>query len=93
MVSPHFEDEQEVEVVGLLTTVNQLHGRVAIHAVRIELLEAQSKATRLPLWPVPIPSPCSNAEHGAAMEKAKAEGITVMAFGDLFLEEIRRYRE
>lgn len=88
---------QEVEVVGLLTIVNEAHARVAMHAVRIELLEAQSKATGLPLWPVPIPSPCSNAEYEAAMahamEKAKAEGITVMAFGDLFLEDIRRYRE
>ncbi len=88
---------QEVEVVGLLTTVNEAYARVAMHAVRIELLEAQSKATGLPIWPVPIPSPCSNAEYEAAMtnamEKAKAEGITVMAFGDLFLEDIRRYRE
>lgn len=88
---------QEVEVVGLLTTVNEAHTRVAMHAVRVELLEAQAGATGLPLWPVPIPSPCSNAEYEAAMaravEKAKTEGITVMAFGDLFLEEIRRYRE
>ncbi len=88
---------REVEVVGLLTTVNEAHARVAMHAVRIELLEAQSQAVGLPLWPVAIPSPCSNAEYEAAMagaiERAKAEGITVMAFGDLFLEDIRRYRE
>ncbi len=98
MVSPHFEDEAGGRSRGVVNDRhNQLHGRVAIHAVRIELLEAQSKATGLPLWPVPIPSPCSNAEYEAAMahamEKAKAEGITVMAFGDLFLEDIRRYRE
>lgn len=89
--------KQEVEVVGLLTTVNEMFARVAMHAVRVELLEAQAKAVGLPLWPVPIPSPCSNTEYEAAMsravEKAKAEGITVMAFGDLFLEDIRRYRE
>lgn len=88
---------REVEVVGLLTTVNEAHARVAMHAVRVELLEAQSQAVGLPLWPVAIPSPCSNAEYEAAMagaiERAKAEGITVMAFGDLFLEDIRRYRE
>jgi len=88
---------REVEVVGLLTTVNEAHARVAMHAVRVELLETQSKAIGLPLWPVAIPSPCSNAEYEAAMagaiERAKAEGITVMAFGDLFLEDIRRYRE
>ena len=89
--------KREVEVVGLLTTVNETYARVAMHAVRVELLEAQSKAIGLPLRPVPIPSPCSNAEYEAAMsravERAKAEGITVMAFGDLFLEDIRRYRE
>jgi len=88
---------REVEVVGLLTTVNEAHARVAMHAVRVELLETQSKAIGLPLWPVAIPSPCSNAEYETAMagaiERAKAEGITVMAFGDLFLEDIRRYRE
>ena len=88
---------REIEVVGLLTTVNEAHARVAMHAVRVELLETQSKAIGLPLWPVAIPSPCSNAEYETAMagaiKRAKAEGITVMAFGDLFLEDIRRYRE
>ena len=88
---------QEVEVVGLLTTVNEVHSRVAMHAVRVELLEAQAKAVGLPLWKIPIPSPCSNAEYEAAMlaaiERAKAEGVNTVAFGDLFLEDIRRYRE
>lgn len=87
----------EIEVVGLLTTVNELHDRVAMHAVRRQLLQAQAEAIGLPLWAVPIPSPCTNAEYEAAMsralEKAKAEGITAVAFGDLFLEDIRRYRE
>jgi len=88
---------QEVEVAGLLTTVNEVHSRVAMHAVRVELLEAQAEAVGLPLWKIPIPSPCSNAEYEAAMlaavERAKREGIGSVAFGDLFLEDIRRYRE
>ena len=58
---------QEVEVVGLLTTVNEVHSRIAMHAVRVELLEVQAKAVGLPLWKVSIPSPCSNAEYEAAM--------------------------
>jgi uncharacterized protein (TIGR00290 family) len=89
--------QQHVEVVGLITTVNQIYRRVAMHAVRIELLEAQAAAAGLPLWTIPIPSPCSNAEYEAAMqtaiERAKSEGISGIAFGDLFLEDIRRYRE
>jgi len=88
---------QDAEVVGLLTTINEAYSRVAMHAVRVELLEAQAKAVGLPLWKIPIPSPCSNAEYEAAMlaaiQRAKAEGINTFAFGDLFLEEIRRYRE
>lgn len=87
----------EVEVVGLLTTINEVHDRVAMHAVRKTLLQAQAAAAGLPLWPVSIPSPCSNAAYEAAMsaaiERARAAGITVMAFGDLFLEDVRRYRE
>ncbi len=87
----------EVEVVGLLTTINQVHDRVAMHAVRTELLRAQAHAANLPLWPVPIPSPCTNAQYEEAMSativRARAFGISVMAFGDLFLEDIRRYRE
>jgi len=88
---------REVEVVGLMTTVNEAFDRVATHAVRIKLLEAQAAAVGLPLWKIPIPSPCSNREYEAAIqtavEKAKAEGISGFAFGDLFLEDIRRYRE
>ena len=85
------------EVVGLLTTFNQAFDRVAMHAVRRELIEAQARAAGLPLWTVPLPWPCSNAEYEAAMRRACARaveaGITAMAFGDLFLEDIRRYRE
>ena len=88
---------REVEVMGLLTTVNEVHSRVAMHAVRVELLEAQAEAVGLPLWKIPIPSPCTNAEYEAAMltavDRAKREGIGSVAFGDLFLQDIRRYRE
>ncbi|HEX4074831.1 MAG TPA: hypothetical protein VHX49_05495 [Candidatus Acidoferrales bacterium] len=87
----------EFDVVALLTTVNRTHQRVAMHAVRESLLEAQAKATGLPLVVVPIPSPCPNEEYeramAAAMNRARAEGVTHMIFGDLFLEDVRRYRE
>ncbi len=87
----------EVAVVGLLTTVNVLHARVAMHAVREELLERQAEAAGLPLIKVPLPWPCKNEEYeaafAAALEGAKSSGVTAIAFGDLFLEEIRRYRE
>jgi uncharacterized protein (TIGR00290 family) len=88
---------QEVEVVGLLTTINEVHDRVVMHAVRAALLQAQAEAVGLPLWTVPVPSPCSNQEYetamGTAIQRALAAGVSVMAFGDLFLEEVRRYRE
>jgi uncharacterized protein (TIGR00290 family) len=88
--------ETEVEVVGLLTTFNEAHDRVAMHGVRRALVEAQATATGLPLWPVPLPWPCGNAEYEARMSacisRARQEGITHVAFGDLFLEDIRAYR-
>jgi uncharacterized protein (TIGR00290 family) len=87
----------EVEVVGLLTTLNRDAGRVAMHAVREALLEAQASAAGLPLVKVPIPSPCSNEDYDAAMAEAvaaaRSDGVRAIAFGDLFLEDIRRYRE
>ena len=87
----------DVEVVGLLTTVNRVYDRVAMHAVRSELLRRQAEAAGLPLWEVSIPSPCSNEDYEAAMAAACAravqEGVEAIAFGDLFLEDIRRYRE
>lgn len=88
---------QDVEVVALLTTVNEAYDRVAMHAVRCELLQAQADATGLPLWPLPIPNPCTNEEYEARMRemvrRAVAEGMQAIAFGDLFLEDIRAYRE
>ncbi|HUE14026.1 MAG TPA: ATP-binding protein [Planctomycetaceae bacterium] len=89
--------EPELEVVGLLTTFNEAADRVAMHAVRRMLVEAQARATELPLWPVLLPWPCSNDVYEArmeeAIERARREGVTHIAFGDLFLEDIRDYRE
>ena len=82
---------------GLLTTTNEAFDRVAMHAVRRELLEAQAQATGLPLHVVPLPWPCSNAQYESIMNRAVAgfvrDGFTHVAFGDLFLEDVRRYRE
>jgi uncharacterized protein (TIGR00290 family) len=86
-----------VEVVGLVTTFNETAGRVAMHGVRRDLVLAQAGALGLPLWSIPLPSPCSDAVYEARMmaflEQAKEGGITHVAFGDLFLQEIRAYRE
>ncbi|MBZ0169723.1 MAG: adenine nucleotide alpha hydrolase [Kofleriaceae bacterium] len=88
----------EVEVVGLLTTFNEAFDRVAMHAVRRGLVEAQARAAGLPLVNVPLPWPCSNAAYEEAMGRALAEvrtqlQVTHVAFGDLFLEDVRQYRE
>ena len=84
-------------VAALLTTVNSAFDRVAMHGVRRELVEAQAAAAGLPLWAVPIPHPCPNEVYEALMrracDRAVAEGFTHVAFGDLFLEDVRRYRE
>jgi uncharacterized protein (TIGR00290 family) len=86
-----------VEVVGLLTTVNAIRQRVSMHAVRAELLRAQAQAVGLPLVQVPIPDPCSNDDYAAAMEQAlgaaRHDGVSCVAFGDLFLQDVRQYRE
>lgn len=93
----HVLRSKGVHLAGLLTTINETAQRVAMHAVRVELLEAQASALDLPLWKVPIPSPCPNEVYERAMAgmvaRAVADGFTHMAFGDLFLEDIRRYRE
>jgi uncharacterized protein (TIGR00290 family) len=82
---------------ALLTTLNESVDRVAMHGVRRELLEAQAAAAGLPLWQVPLPDPCSNEIYEArmrdAMRRAVEEQFTHVAFGDLFLEDVRRYRE
>jgi len=83
-------------VCALLTTLNGHFGRVAIHGYREELLDLQAQAARLPVWKVPLPYPCSNADYELRMQavcaRAVAEGFDAVAFGDLFLEDIRAYR-
>lgn len=87
----------ECQIAGLLTTLNAAFDRVAMHSTRRALLEAQARAAGLPLYPVPLPWPCSNEQYESAMrsacEAAIADGIEAIAFGDLFLEDVRRYRE
>jgi uncharacterized protein (TIGR00290 family) len=91
------QQDPGVELVGLLTTFNEAVDRVAMHAVRHDIVDAQASAAGLPLWPVRIPSPCPNEIYEermrAAMDDARVAGITHVAFGDLFLEDVRRYRE
>lgn len=87
----------EFDAVGALTTVTETFARVSIHGVRQEILRAQCEAAGLPQTIVPIPYPCPNevyeARMGEAVAKAVADGVTHMIFGDLFLEDIKAYRE
>ncbi|MGA2745899.1 MAG: ATP-binding protein [Candidatus Sulfotelmatobacter sp.] len=88
--------QPDIHVVALLTTFNSQADRVAMHAVRRALVEAQAERTGIPLWPVELPWPCSNLEYEdlmrTACQRATAEGITAVAFGDLFLQDVRDYR-
>jgi len=90
-------NDPRYDVVGLVTTINRAADRVAMHAVRTELLRRQADAVGVPLRTIEIPSPCSNEEYEAAMSACVAqavnEGVECFAFGDLFLEDIRAYRE
>jgi len=83
--------------VGLLTTVSAPRERVAMHDVRRELLLAQADALSLPVHVVALPDPCPNEAYEAAMrtatDAARGQGVSAVAFGDLFLEDIRSYRE
>ncbi|HLG86177.1 MAG TPA: ATP-binding protein [Alphaproteobacteria bacterium] len=85
------------DIAGVLTTVNEVHDRVAMHGVRSVLLDLQVAALGLPVIKVPLPSPCPNEIYEARMADASrrivAQGIRHMVFGDLFLEDIRAYRE
>ncbi len=87
----------EVDVVRLLTTVTAPFDRVSMHGVRTELLRRQAESLRLPVHTVEIPFPCPNRVYqekmGAAVAAARSEAVEAMAFGDLFLEDVRRYRE
>ena len=88
--------QPDIQVVALITTFNSEADRVAMHAVRRALAQAQAERTRLPLWAVELPWPCSNREYEhrmrAVCQRAQDEGITAIAFGDLFLEDVRKYR-
>lgn len=90
-------NDPRYELAGLVTTINRAFDRVAMHAVRVSLLETQAEAAGLPLWKLEIPNPCSNEEYEQAMRRliddAVAAGVEFFAFGDLFLRDIRQYRE
>lgn len=89
--------QANVEVAGLLTTINEKYQRIAMHAVRVELLQCQANAVGLPLQIVPLPDKCSHAEYQAIMKECVEENrnreIQYMAFADMFLADIREYRE
>jgi len=92
------QQDPSVEVVGLMNTYNQAFERSAIHGVRLELVRAQAEAAGLPLIEIPLPWPCSNEQYEQAMTEALAQAQRelspdAVAFGDLFLEDIRAYRE
>lgn len=89
--------DPEIELLGLVTTINAEFERVAMHGVRLQLLQLQAAALGLPLMQIEIPYPCSNADYEHIMQSfintIKQQGVTHMAFGDLYLEDIRAYRE
>lgn len=89
--------QPDIEIVGLLTTINAEFNRVAMHGTRRAILEAQAAAARLPLWEIPLPWPCTNEIYEQRMadacQRAVAERIDAIAFGDLFLRDVRAYRE
>lgn len=93
----HVLRRQGVQVAALLTTLNADSDRVAMHGVRSSLLEAQAESAGVPLWKIPLPWPCTNQDYearmGEACRRAVAEGFSAIAFGDLFLRDIRQYRE
>jgi uncharacterized protein (TIGR00290 family) len=94
-----FEAQRQglAEIVGALTTLSAAYGRVAMHGVRESLLDRQLAALSLPALKVPLPTPCSNAQYEAQMalafERLKGQDVTHLVFGDLYLEDIRAYRE
>ena len=89
--------QPDIEVVGLLTTINAEFDRAAMHGTRRAIVEAQASAAQLPLWAIPLPWPCSNEiyeqQMAQACQRAVAEHIDAIAFGDLFLPDIRAYRQ
>jgi len=93
----HIRQADQHEIVGLLSTITEEYDRVSMHATRHELLKKQAERLGLPLYPVFIPASCSNEIYEERMRNVMInvikEGITHIAFGDLFLEDVRKYRE
>ena len=91
------QQQSDVEITHLLTTVNSYFDRVAMHGTRVEILRRQAEAVGLPLIEVPLPWPCSKEQYVSLMADATAalivDGIRDMVFGDLYLEDIRTYRD
>lgn len=91
------QQDERYDVTGLLTTLTEGYNRISMHGVREELLRAQAEALGLKLYPVWIPQACVNPVYEAAMrgaiDRIKADGVTAIAHGDLFLEDVREYRE
>ena len=89
--------DHSLEVVGLLSTMTEAFDRVSMHGVRAEVVRAQARALGLPLHLVPIPFPCPNEVYERAMatalDRLREDGVTRVVFGDLYLEDVRRYRE
>jgi len=87
----------DCQIVGFLTTLNAEFDRVAMHGTRSSVLQAQAEAAGVPLWPVLLPWPCSNEQYETQMKtacaRATSEKVDAIAFGDLFLRDIREYRE
>ena len=91
------QHDPKIELLGLFTVMNEKYNRVSMHATRLEMLERQADAVGLPLQTINLPDPCTNEQCDAIMRQfvmeSAARGIECMAFGDLFLEDVRKYRE
>lgn len=91
------QQNPEIDLVGLFCTVNKAFDRVAMHGVRVELLRKQADSIGLPLEIIELPNPCSSEEYGKIMGRfvasVKRKAVDYFAFGDLFLEDVRNYRE
>jgi uncharacterized protein (TIGR00290 family) len=89
--------DSTIDLVGLFTVMNQKYNRVSMHATRLEMLQRQAKGVDLPLQTISLPDPCTNEQYDAVMRNFVTESVTkgaqCMAFGDLFLEDVRKYRE
>lgn len=89
--------DSTIDLLGLFTVMNQKYNRVSMHATRLEMLQRQAKGVNLPLQTINLPDPCTNEQCDAVMRnfftESAAKGTQCMAFGDLFLEDVRKYRE